>query len=54
MVLGLARGNREGVGAERGILLGWVLVGFKWSHIIRALGMSPRDFFMEKVAYELV
>lgn len=48
MVLGLVRGNREEVGKERGILLGWAFVGFKWIHIIKALGMSLRDFSWRK------
>lgn len=45
MVLGLARGNREEVGEESGILLGWVVVGFKWICTMTVLGMSPRVWF---------
>lgn len=37
MVLELAGRNREGTGKESGIILGWVPVGLKGIHIIRAL-----------------
>lgn len=54
MVLELAGGNREEVGRESCTLLGWVFVGFKWIHIIRASGSEPEGFFTEQVVYEQI